>query len=89
MQLTNEKGTEVARELYAEKPEALYLFKDVLPAKYRLRLIEDRNANKQWDTGDFLQQRQPERVWYFKDLVELRANWEVEEMWQVSQTEGS
>lgn len=89
VQLTNEKGTEVARELYAEKPEVLYLFKDVLPAKYRLRLIEDRNANKQWDTGDFLKQQQPERVWYFKDLVELRANWEVEETWQVSYTEGS
>jgi len=46
-------------------------------------LIEDRNSNRRWDTGNFLQQRQPERVWYFPPIVELRANWEVEETWHL------
>ena len=83
LQLTNEKATEVLQELYIEKPQAEYVFANVNPAKLRLRLIEDRNSNRRWDTGSFLQQRQPERVWYFPPIVELRANWEVEETWQL------
>ena len=83
LQLTNEKATEVMQEQYIEKPLAEYLFENVVPSKYRLRLIEDRNANRQWDTGNFLQQLQPERVWYFPALIELRANWEVEENWEL------
>ena len=83
LQLTNEKAAEVMQEQYIEKPLAEYLFENVVPSKYRLRLIEDRNANRQWDTGNFLQQLQPERVWYFPALIELRANWEVEENWEL------
>ena len=83
LQLTNEKATEVLQELYIEKPQVEYVFANVNPAKLRLRLIEDRNGNRRWDTGSFLQQRQPERVWYFPPIVELRANWEVEETWQL------
>ena len=83
LQLTSEKATEVLQELYIEKPQAEYVFANVNPAKLRLRLIEDRNGNRRWDTGNFLQQRQPERVWYFPPIVELRANWEVEETWHL------
>ena len=83
LQLTSEKATEVLQELYIEKPQAEYVFANVNPAKLRLRLIEDRNGNRRWDTGSFLQQRQPERVWYFPPIVELRANWEVEETWHL------
>jgi len=49
-----------------------------------LRLIEDKNKNRQWDTGNFLEHRQPERVWYLPKEIELRANWEVEETWQIT-----
>ena len=83
LQLTNEKATEVVRELYVEKPQEQYVFENVNPSKFRLRLIEDKNANREWDTGSFLEQRQPERVWYFPQLIELRANWEVEETWRI------
>ena len=83
LQLTNEKATEVVRELYVEKPQEQYVFENVNPSKFRLRLIEDKNANREWDTGSFLEQRQPERVSYFPQLIELRANWEVEETWRI------
>ena len=83
LQLTDEKATEVIEELFIEKAQTQYLFSNLAPSKYRLRLIEDRNSNGKWDTGDFLQQRQPERVWYFGAVLELRANWEVEEQWEI------
>ena len=84
LQLTNEKATEVLREIYIEKPLTEYLFENVTPGKFRLRLIEDKNKNRQWDTGSFLEHRQPERVWYLPKEIELRANWEVEETWQIT-----
>ena len=84
LQLTNEKATEVLREIYIEKPLPEYLFENVTPGKFRLRLIEDKNKNHQWDTGSFLEHRQPERVWYLPKEIELRANWEVEETWQIT-----
>ena len=85
LQLTNEKATEVIQELYISKAQAPYILKNIQPAKYRLRIIEDRNGNRKWDTGSFLQQLQPERVWYLSATLELRANWEVEETWEVKE----
>ena len=84
LQLTNEKATEVVRELYIEKPQETYLLQHITPNKFRLRLIEDKNANAKWDTGNFLKHQQPERLWYFPSTIELRANWEVEETWNLT-----
>lgn len=81
LQLTNEKGSKVEQELYFESAQKEYVFENVNPNKYKVRIIEDRNNNKTWDTGSFLQRLQPEKVIYFPNLIELRANWEVEEVW--------
>ena len=44
-----------------------------------IRIIYDDNGNQQWDTGNFLQDRYPEEVYYVKTIIEAKANWEVEE----------
>lgn len=51
--------------------------KTIRPAKYRLRIIADWNANGRWDTGNYDEQRQPEPI-YWHDLEQLRANWDLE-----------
>lgn len=48
------------------------------PNKYTIRLIEDRNQNRKWDTGDYLLRRQAEPI-YTRALEQLRANWDLEE----------
>ncbi len=53
------------------------VFKNLKPANYRVTLIKDDNANKEWDTGDYLKRIQPEKVQHF-DLEELRANWDLD-----------
>ncbi|MCT4624134.1 MAG: hypothetical protein N4A46_10970, partial [Schleiferiaceae bacterium] len=53
------------------------------PDSYVLRLIIDRNKNNKWDTGDYLNQVQPEKVIYYPDPIELRANWEIETIWKI------
>ena len=58
-------------------------FNHLNPAKYGLRAIVDRNANGKWDAGDYLQRRQPEEVIYFEKQLELRANWDMEERFEL------
>ncbi len=53
-------------------------FDYLLPDKYSIRVIEDRNNNRQWDTGHYLEKRQPERVFKYSGAIDLRANWEIE-----------
>lgn len=52
-------------------------FKNLLPGKYIIRFIDDKNINKQWDTGNYLQKKQAENVFYFPKIIEVRANWDI------------
>ena len=51
------------------------------PNNYELRIVDDQNANGQWDTGNYWQHLQPESVRYYRNekqhaTVTVRANWE-------------
>lgn len=74
VQLTNEKG-DLQREIYATQPQT-YAFNNLNPGKYMARVIFDSNKNRKWDTGNFLKKIQPEKISYYPSLIELRANWE-------------
>ena len=52
-------------------------FRGISPQGYSLRLVEDRNGNGQWDSGNYEQKAQPERIYLFK-LEPMRANWDLE-----------
>ena len=63
----------------SEQPSSSYSFPFIKADTYLLRIIEDKNRNKKWDTGNFLLKKQPENIRYFAKEIELRANWEVEQ----------
>ena len=52
--------------------------------KYYIRLFNDRNNNGIWDTGDYDKKIQPEEVFYFPKVWEMKANFEFEENWDVN-----
>lgn len=81
VQLTNKKGSDVFYEQYLEEEVASVFFQYVKAGKYFIRIIEDENRNKKWDTGNFLERKQPENVYHFKKEVDLRANWEIQELY--------
>lgn len=54
------------------------------PGKYTARLVEDTNNNGRWDTGSYEEKRQPEMVYYYPQMLELKANWELEQDWNVT-----
>lgn len=82
VQLTNEKG-EVQREQISVEP-AVLPFKYLNPGKYGIRVIFDENENGKWDTGNYLKKIQPERISYFPDIIEVRANWEMEQTFVIT-----
>lgn len=62
------------------------LFMDLKPDKYYARLVVDSNENSVWDTGNYAEKRQPERVYYCPKMFNIMQNWEVEENWDVLAT---
>ena len=48
---------------------------------YRLRAIFDMNNDRKWTTGDFSKGRQPEPVSFYRDEIEVKTDWKVENDW--------
>lgn len=53
------------------------------PGKYGARLVNDTNGNGVWDTGDYANKRQPEMVYYYPQVLEFKANFDLIQDWNV------
>ncbi|MDN5349759.1 MAG: hypothetical protein PWQ54_1155 [Bacteroidales bacterium] len=82
VQLLDEKEKVLIEQHLSASERLAYPF--LIPGKYLLKVIFDRNGNRRWDTGDYLKKQQPERVMYFPKTIEIRANWDQEEQWDLS-----
>lgn len=81
LQLTNSSGA-VQQEL-RDAVAGTYEFKYVSVGDVMVRVVEDANGNGEWDTGDMVLMRQPERTEIYKnsngeELFTTKANWEFE-----------
>ncbi|MGB5648115.1 Ig-like domain-containing protein [Muriicola sp.] len=83
LQLIEPKG-KMVRSIISEE-DMLYEFNLLEPKKYLLRVIFDANANQRWDTGNFLEKIQPEKIVYFPSEIEVRANWELEQVFPIEE----
>ena len=77
IQLTTDKGEVKYEQKGVNKTS--FDFKNIAPATYLLRVVFDDNGNGLYDTGNYLQKRQPERVSYYPEGVEVRANWDIDQ----------
>lgn len=78
-----DKTDKVIRRKMIENNQADFMY--LMPGSYYIRAVEDRNNNFRWDTGNYDQKRQPENVYYNPRIMNLRANWDVEENWNVNE----
>lgn len=53
------------------------------PRIYLLRLIYDDNKNRKWDSGYYFDQIQPEEVIYYPEELDVRANWDIEQIFDL------
>ncbi len=51
--------------------------------KYKIKAISDKNNNRKWDIGDLQKRIQPEAVYYIQQLIDIRANWDNEQIWDI------
>ncbi len=81
LQLLDEREN-LLREYFFEQDDELII--DYLqPDKYRLKVIFDTNKNRRWDTGNYLQGIQPERVMFYREVIATRPNWDIEIKWDL------
>ena len=84
LQMIDSNG-DVIREFKNVNQDTTYNFDYIRPGKYIFRLIEDSNKNDKWDTGNYLKKIKPERVYYFSNELEVRANWDLNETFNLNQ----
>jgi len=83
LQLLSLKDEILQQYLFSTDTTIIYNY--VNAGKYKLKVIFDSNDNGKWDMGNYLKNIQPEKVIYYKNEVEVRANWEIEEEWILSE----
>ena len=86
LELTNERGDVIASEfrgIGTEKNTKID-FNLIDANLFSLRMIYDDNNNQEFDSGNYLEKRQPEEVIYFSKSIDVRANWDVEQIFDVS-----
>jgi len=54
-------------------------YKHLLPGTYRIRVVEDRNRNGKWDTGNYRKKKQPEHIFIIDKEITIRGFWDIEE----------
>ena len=81
VQLTNAQGAlqQQKRDVTGGKIQFNY----VTPGDIKIRIIEDKNGNGKWDSGNVIERRQPERSELYanengEDTFVTKANWEME-----------
>ncbi|WP_435357602.1 Ig-like domain-containing domain [Emticicia sp. SJ17W-69] len=60
-----------------EKSNEKYLFKNVKPGIYLIRIIIDSNANGQWDFGNVEKDILPETIYFSKEPIKIKSNFEL------------
>ncbi len=85
VQLLNSNDAVIRQQPVSKKSTCDFYFLQP-DTKYYIRLINDRNNNGKWDTGIYEEKLQPEEVFYFPKVWEIKANFEFEETWNLKET---
>ena len=76
VELLNKEGNPVASQRTENNRCSFYF---INPQVYYIRLFMDSNGNGKWDTGNYNEKLQPEKVYYYPRPIELRAMFEYEQ----------
>lgn len=70
-------GSKVVKSERTKNNKCAFYF--INPGKYSMRLFIDKNKNGKWDTGAYEEKLQPEEVYYYPQMLDLRALFEYEQ----------
>lgn len=81
VQLLDEKNNKLKKEHIENDKEVKFAY--LYPKKYKLKVIFDKNKNGIWDTGNYFEKIQPEKVLFYSKEINIRANWDLEIDWDI------
>jgi hypothetical protein len=77
-----DKDEKIIQEFLITSDTTIHLTNEE-PGGYFLKVVYDKNKNRKWDSGNHINNIQPEIVIYFQKQIEIRANWDIEEEWGI------
>ena len=77
VQLLTTNGKLICKNTITNSQKIVY--EHLTPGEYKIKVIEDRNRNGKWDTGNYRKKEQPEKIFYFTKKITIRGYWELEE----------
>lgn len=80
--IKNKEAQEIRRVNFAVNTSVE--LKNALPGLYTAEIIIDVNKDGAWTTGDYLSRRKPEPIIKYGEQIEVRANWELELVWEAN-----
>jgi hypothetical protein len=83
IQLLDEKETFLSEKVIDENGTVVFDY--LAPRKYRVKAIADVNKNKKWDSGNYLDRVQPEKVFYYPGGLDVRSNWDLDITWNLNE----
>jgi hypothetical protein len=75
-ELLTEKDKKVVKQIKVTDSKKIK-FELIPPGRYIVRAIIDTNKNNKWDSGNYLNKIQPERVIYHPSVFNIRSNWDL------------
>jgi hypothetical protein len=79
LQLGDKAGS-VKQEVRFTQSETIS-FGRMPPGAYTLKIVFDENDNGKWDTGNYLEKAQPEKVSIYPEEINIRSNWDLDIDW--------
>lgn len=81
IQLLNEKEAVLREDIISSSKTINYPY--LIDGKYKLKAIVDKNKNGKWDSGVLETKTLPERIQYVSKIIDIRANWDNEQIWEI------
>jgi hypothetical protein len=81
--LKNSEDEEIIKSISLNSNQKSVVFDYLKPGKYIVKLVIDTNQNGKWDTGKIDEKIQPEAVYYFDKIINIKSNWELKENWVI------
>jgi len=78
IRLLNATNDVVQEFLFSGNGERKVSVDNILAGSYKFAVIEDTNKNGEWDTGEFKNKIQPEKVYTFKEIYQLKGGWDLD-----------
>ena len=75
------KNDQIVEEISFEGTHFKTTFNRIDPGDYTLQLIHDKDKNQYWSTGDIFKLIQPEKIFHYKENINIKKNWTTSIKW--------